>query len=82
MKNKQFLPTMNALVSIHTSQKHDFLYVIKQVNTESWLPRIPKNAVKDIIKSEGLYNILYRIYTNKDGYDAIFITSAKKVMTK
>jgi hypothetical protein len=79
MKNQ--LPTQSALVSIHPCKSHDFLYVIKKVNTESWLPRIPKSVVKDTIKSPGLYNILYRIYTNKEGYESIFISSAQKVVT-
>jgi hypothetical protein len=79
MKNQ--LPTLSALVSIHPCKSHDFLYVIKQVNTDVWLPRIPKSVVKDNIKSPGLYNIIYRLYKNKDGYDAIFITAAQKIKT-
>lgn len=81
MKTKQQLPTHSALVSIQTSKSHDFLYVIKQVNTETWLPKIPKAVVQNIIKSPGLYNILYRTYTNEKGYESIFIASAQKVMT-
>jgi hypothetical protein len=75
------LPTQSSLVNIQTSKSHDFLYVIKQVNTETWLPKIPTAAVKEIVKSPGLYNILYRIYTNEKGYESIFITSAQKIMT-
>ncbi len=78
---KTNLPTQSSLVNIQSSKSHDFLYVIKQVNTETWLPKIPKAAVKEIVKSPGLYNILYRIYTNEKGYESIFITSAQKVMT-
>jgi len=80
MNTKQ-LPTQSALVSIQPSSKQDFLYVIKKVNTDTWLPKIPKAVVQNIIKSPGLYNILYRTYTNEKGYDAIFIASAQKVVT-
>lgn len=79
---KTNLPTQSSLVNIQSSKSQDFLYVIKQVNTETWLPKIPKSVVKDIIKSPGLYNILYRIYTNEKGYPSIFITSAQKVVTQ
>jgi hypothetical protein len=75
------LPTLSALVSIHPCKSHDFLYVIKQVNTETWLPRLSKAVVKDIIQSPGLYNIIYRLYKNEKGYESIFIQSAQKIMT-
>jgi hypothetical protein len=80
MKNQ--LPTLSALVSINPCKSHDFLYVIKKVNTDLWLPRIPKAVVKDTIQSSGLYNIIYRLYKNKDGYESIFISKATKVMTQ
>ena len=78
------IATMDALVSIHTCKKHDFLYVIKKVNCvdNPWLPRITKAAVANTIQSVGLYSITYRIYTNKAGYEAIYISSAKKVKTE
>jgi hypothetical protein len=79
------LPTLSALVSIHHCKSHDFLFVVKKVNVDSdeaFLPRIPKAVVKQIIKSPGLYNIIYRLYENKDGYDSIFVKSAQKVVTK
>jgi hypothetical protein len=79
MKNQ--LPTQSALVSINPCKSHDFLYVIKKVNSDTWLPRIPKSVVKDIIQSKGLYNILYRTYTNKAGYESIFISAAQKIVT-
>jgi hypothetical protein len=76
------LVTKSALVSIFNSKQHDFLYVIKQVNSELFLPRVPKAVVKDMIKSDGLYNISYRIYTNEKGYESIFISAASKIVTK
>ena len=79
MKNQ--LPTQSALVSIHPCKSHDFLYVIKKVNTDLWLPRIPKAVVKDSIKSPGLYEIIYRLYTNEAGYESIYITKANKIKT-
>jgi hypothetical protein len=79
MKNQ--LPTQSALVSIHPCKSHDFLYVIKKVNTDLWLPRIPKAVVKDSIKSGGLYEIIYRLYTNEAGYESIYITKATKIKT-
>jgi hypothetical protein len=79
MKNQ--LPTQSALVSIHPCKSHDFLYVIKKVNTDLWLPRIPKAVVKDSIKSGGLYEIIYRLYKNAAGYESIFITKATKIQT-
>ena len=79
MKNQ--LPTLSALVSIHPCKSHDFLYVIKKVNTDVWLPRIPKSVVKDSIQSSGLYEIIYRLYTNAAGYESIYISKATKVMT-
>jgi len=79
MKNQ--LPTQSALVSIHPCKSHDFLYVIKKVNTDLWLPRIPKAVVKDSIQSSGLYEIIYRLYTNEAGYESIYITKAKKIKT-
>lgn len=79
---KTTLPTQSALVSILSLKQYDFLYGIKKVNTESWLPRIPKAVVKDIIKSPGLYNISYRLYKNEAGYESIFIQSAQQVVTK
>ena len=80
MKNQ--LPTQSALVSINPCKSHDFLYVIKKVNSDTWLPRVPKSVVKEIIQSKGLYNILYRTYTNKAGYESIFISAAQKVVTQ
>lgn len=79
---KTTLPTQSSLVEIHSLKKYDFLYGIKKVNMESWLPRIPKAVVKDIIKSPGLYNISYRLYTNEAGYESIYISKATKVVTK
>ena len=76
------LETKSALVSIFNSKQHDFLYIIKQVNSELFLPRVPKAVVKDMIKSDGLYNISYRIYTNEKGYESIYISKAAKIMTK
>lgn len=76
------LVTKNALVNIFNSKQHDFLYIVKQINSDLFLPRVPKAVVKDIIKSEGLYNISYRIYTNEKGYESIFISKAAKVLTK
>lgn len=75
------LVTKNALVNIFNSKQHDFLYVIKQTNTDLFLPRVPKAVVRDMIKSEGLYNISYRIFTNKAGYESIYISKAAKVVT-
>lgn len=80
MKNQ--LPTLSALVSIHPCKSHDFLYVIKKVNTDQWLPRIPKSVVKDSIQSSGMYEIIYRLYKNAAGYESIFISKATKVMTQ
>ena len=80
MKNQ--LPTLSALVSIHPCKSQDFLYVIKNVSSDTWLPRIPKAVVKDSIKTKGLYTILYRLYTNEKGYESIFITSATKIKTE
>jgi hypothetical protein len=78
------LPTQDALVSIHPSKQQDFLYVIKKVNSSenAWLPRISKASVSNMIKSPGLYQISYRLYTNKAGYEAIYIGSAKKLVTE
>jgi hypothetical protein len=75
------LVTKNALVNIFNSKQHDFLYIVKQINSDLFLPRVPKAVVKDIIKSEGLYNISYRIYTNEKGYESIFISKAAKIKT-
>lgn len=80
MKNQ--LPTMNALVSIHPCKSQDFLYVIKNVSDNSWLPRIPKAIVKDQICSAGTYLIVYRLYTNEKGYPSIYISKANKVKTE
>ncbi|MEY4331549.1 MAG: hypothetical protein RLZZ196_287 [Bacteroidota bacterium] len=79
---KDQLPTQSALVSILPLKSHDFLYGIKKVNTESWLPRIPKAVVKDLIQSPGLYNIIYRLYKNAAGYESIYIQSAQQIVTK
>ena len=75
------IKTMSALVSIHSSKQHNFLYVINKVNTDLFLPKVPKVVVSDMIKSEGLYQITYRLYTNKAGYESIFISKAKKIKT-
>ena len=75
------LPTQSALVSILPCKSHDFLYVIKKVNTDLWLPRIPKAVVKDSIQSPGLYEIIYRLYKNAAGYESIYISKAKKIQT-
>jgi hypothetical protein len=79
MKTK--LEIKSALVSIFNSKQHDFLYIIKQVNSDLFLPRVPKAVVRDIIKSEGLYNITYKIYTNANGYESIYISTASKIKT-
>jgi len=80
MKNQ--LPTQTALVQIYPCKSHDFLYVIKNVTTDTWLPRIPVACVKESIKTKGLYTILYRLYTNEKGYESIFISSAQKLVTE
>ena len=76
------LVTKSALVSIFNSKQHDWLYVIKQINSDLFLPRVPKVVVKDMIKSDGLYDISYRIFTNAKGYESIFISRAAKIVTK
>ena len=76
------LVTKSALVSIFNSKQHDFLYIIKQANSDLFLPRVPKVFVKDMIKSAGLYDISYRIYTNEKGYESVFISRAAKIVTK
>ena len=80
MKNK--IETQSAIVHIGQSKNYDFLYTIKNVNTGAWLPKIAKSAVKDAIQSTGLHSILYRIYTNQDGYEAIYICKASKIVTE
>ncbi len=75
------LPTTSALVNIYSCKSHDFLYVIKKTNTETWLPRLSKATVKDLIPSDGMYEIIYRLYKNKAGYDAIYVQTAKKIQT-
>jgi hypothetical protein len=80
MKNQ--LPTQTALVQVYPCKSHDFLYVIKNVTTDTWLPRIPIAVVKESIKTKGLYTILYRLYTNEKGYESIFISSATKLVTE
>jgi len=75
------LVTKSALVSIFNSKQHDWLYVIKQINSDLFLPRVPKAVVKDMIKSGGLYDISYRIYTNEKGYESVFISRAAKIKT-
>ena len=82
---KKSLPIHDALVNIMSNKSHDFLYNVKKVNTDSdklWLPRVSKKAIADIIKSEGLYKISYKLYTNESGYESIFICSAERVVTK
>jgi hypothetical protein len=78
---KKQLPTQDALVNIFHCKSHNFLYVIKKANSETWLPRLPKAVVKDMIQSPGLYQIIYRLYKNEKGYESLFIHSAVKVMT-
>lgn len=78
---KKQLPTQTALVQVYPCKQYDFLYVIKNVNTDTWLPRIPIACVRDSIKTKGLYTIMYRLY-KKDGYDAIFIANAQKLVTE
>jgi hypothetical protein len=73
--------TKSALVSIYNSKQHDFLYIIKQVNSDIFLPKCPKAVVKDMIKTEGLYQISYRIYKNEAGYESIYISKAAKIKT-
>lgn len=79
---KTDLQTKSALVSIFNSKDFDFLYVVKLVNTDLFLPRVQKAVVRDMIKSDGLYNITYRLYTNAKGYDTLYISKAEKVVTK
>lgn len=82
---KKSLPIQDALVSIMSNKSYDFLYNIKKVNTDSdklWLPRVSKKAVANSIKSEGLYKISYKLYTNEAGYEAIFICDAERVVTR
>ena len=82
---KKSLPIHDALVNIMPNKSHDFLYNVKKVNTDSdklWLPKVSKKAVANYIKSEGLYKISYKLYTNEAGYEAIFICGAEEIMTK
>jgi hypothetical protein len=74
--------TKDALVNIFNSKQHDFLYIIKEINSELFLPKVPKAVVKDMIKSPGLYHINYRLYKNAEGYESIYIGKAAKVVTK
>jgi hypothetical protein len=76
------LPILSALVNIFNHKEHEFLYVVKNIANNAFLPKVRKATVQNVIKGPGLYNILYRSYTNKDGYDAIFIVSAQKIVTK
>jgi len=71
----------SALVSLTTSKDHDFLYIVKKVHNNKFLPRIQKAVVRDIIKSEGLYHITFKLYKNKAGYDTIYVHTAKKIKT-
>jgi hypothetical protein len=81
MKTKNTLPTHSSLVNFYQAKDHDFLYVIKQVDGP-FLPRISKAIVKDLVKSPGLYQIIYRLYTNEKGYESIFISKAERIMTE
>ena len=72
----------STLAEFFSCKSHSFLYVIKELSTNGFLPRVPKAVVKDMIKSPGLYHINYRIYTNKEGYESIYIAKAAKVVTK
>ena len=73
----------STLAEFFSCKSHSFLYVIKEIGTNgAFLPRVPKAVVKDMIKSDGLYNISYRIYTNKAGYESIYISKAARILTK
>jgi len=75
--------TQTTLAEFFNCKSDSFLYVIKEIGSNgSFLPRVPKAVVKDMIKSPGLYHINYRIYTNKEGYESIFVSKAAKVLTK
>jgi hypothetical protein len=45
------------------------------------LPRLSKATVKDLIPSDGMYEIIYRLYKNKAGYESIYVQTAKKIQT-
>jgi hypothetical protein len=70
------------LAEFYNCKKHDFLYIVKDVSTKEFLPKLSKSAVKDMIKSTGLYHITYRLYKNKEGYESLFVSKAAKVLTK
>lgn len=70
------------LAEFYQCKKHDFLYIVKDMVTKEFLPKLPKSAISNMIKSTGLYHITYRIYTNKEGYESIFVSKAAKVLTK
>jgi hypothetical protein len=72
----------STLAEFFNCKSHSFLYVVKSLTTNGFLPRVPKAVVKDMIKSPGLYHINYRLYTNAEGYESIYIGTAKKVVTK
>jgi len=75
--------SQTTLAEFFNCKSHSFLYVIKEIGSNgSFLPKVPKAVVKNIIKSEGLYTISYRIYTNEAGYESIYIWKAAKVLTK
>lgn len=79
---KPFLPLLDGIVAIYPCKAHTFLYVLKNKHTGAFLPRISKAAVSKLIKSPGLYDLTYRIYTNEAGYEAIYINTAAKLMTE
>jgi hypothetical protein len=70
------------LAEFYQCKSHSFLFVVKSLATNGFLPRIPKAAVKDLIKKPGLYHINYRLYKNAEGYESIYISKASKVVTK
>jgi hypothetical protein len=69
------------LAEFYNCKKHDFLYIVKDVSTKEFLPKLSKSAVSNMIKSTGLYHITYRLYKNKEGYESIFISKAAKIKT-
>jgi len=69
------------LAEFYQCKKHDFLYIIKDVSTKEFLPKLPKSAVSNMIKSTGLYHITYRLYKDKKGFESIFVSKALKIKT-
>lgn len=74
---KNFISTKTFLVKVLSSPKFPKMFCLQLVNDNKFLPRTFINNLPAGTKSGDLMYLEARLYTNKAGYEAIFISESR-----